>query len=110
MQVKEARKSECRIVMMRILILSGAKASWLLAGLPLQDDLKNFIQDKLSQLVNKDLITISELENAWNILLENKGFGYSPNFSDLAKFVCGDKKEQKTSTNVKSKRSGSNGA
>jgi hypothetical protein len=73
-------------------------------------DLKNFIQDKLKQLVNKDLIAISELENAWNILLENKGFGYCPNFSDLSKFVRAEKKEQKTSTNIKSKRSSSNGA
>ena len=35
-------------------------------------DLKNFIQDKLMQLVNKELIAVSELENACNILLENK--------------------------------------
>lgn len=73
-------------------------------------DLKNFIQDKLLEIVNKDLISVSELENAWNKLLENKGFGYCPNFSDLSFFVRGEKKEQKTSTNLKSKRSGSNGA
>jgi len=73
-------------------------------------DLKNFIQYKLTQLVNKDLVTISELENAWNVLLENKGFGYCPNFSDLSKFVRGQKKEQKTSTNVKPKQSDSNDA
>ena len=47
-------------------------------------DLKNFIQDKLCQLVNKDLITVSELETAWNKLLENKGFGYCPNFLELS--------------------------
>jgi len=73
-------------------------------------DLKNFIQDKLCQLVNKDLITVSELETAWNKLLENKGFGYCPNFLELYSFVRGEKKEQKTYTNVKSKRSGSNEA
>ena len=58
-------------------------------------DLKNFIQDKLRQLVNKDLVTVSELETAWNKLLENKGFGYCPNFSELSSFVRMEKKEQK---------------
>lgn len=73
-------------------------------------DLKNFIQDKLLEIVNKDLISVSELENAWNKLLENKGFGYCPNFSDLSSFVRGEKKEQKNSTELQSKRSRSNGA
>lgn len=67
-------------------------------------DLKNFIQDKLLEIVNKDLISVSELENAWNKLLENKSFGYCPNFSDLSSFVRREKKEQKTSTSVKSKQ------
>lgn len=73
-------------------------------------DLKNFIQDKLVELVNKDLISVAELESAWNKLLENKGFGYCPNFTELSFSVRGEKKEQKTPTNLKSKRSDSHAA
>lgn len=52
-------------------------------------DLKNFIQDKLVEIVNKDLISVAELEIAWNKLLENKGFGYCPNFTELCFSVRG---------------------
>lgn len=46
MQVKEAGESQGCIVMMQIQTMSGTKVSPLPAGLPLQDDLKNFIKGK----------------------------------------------------------------
>ena len=57
-------------------------------------DLKTSFKTNYCQLVNKDLITVSELETTWNKLLEKKDLVVPRWVLKLYSFLFGEKKEQ----------------